>query len=250
MLMRYILVGVLLVLFGAGCAKQAPTLEPLVTVQPTPADDLPLPEQEPEDTEEELDQAEQEDDNLPNPSIEQDELPPPAPSAPSPSPPPSSPSPQPIPVPPFVLSSSAFASGGVIPVKYSCDGQDLNPPLSWSGAPAGTKSFALIIDDPDAVSVVGKVVDHWVLWNISSAAKSITEGSVPPGASQGRSYDASKYQGPCPPSGTSHRYFFKLYALDVERLDLPASTSGKALEGAMQGHIIKKTELVGRFTAK
>lgn len=178
---------------------------------------------------------------------------PPQPSLPQPQsimPSPSQPSLQPPPKAPFIFKSSAFASGAVIPVKYTCDGADTNPSLSWSGAPEATKSFTLIVDDPDAVPVIGHVADHWVLWNIPSSAASIAEGSVPAGASQGQSYSAQKYQGPCPPSGTTHRYTFKLYALDIERLNLPSSTSGKSLEAAMQGHIIKKAELTGRYTAK
>jgi hypothetical protein len=146
------------------------------------------------------------------------------------------------------LTSAAFKPGEMIPAKYTCDGPDVSPPLTWSDPPTGTKSFALISDDPDAP--VGTWV-HWVLWNIPASARSLEEnlpkqGSLPHGARQGTTdFRRIGYGGPCPPSGT-HRYFFKLYALDTT-LDLPAATTKKHLEKAMQGHILAQAELMGKY---
>jgi hypothetical protein len=146
------------------------------------------------------------------------------------------------------LTSAAFKPGELIPTKYTCDGPDVSPPLSWSDPPAGTKSFALISDDPDAP--VGTWV-HWVLWNVPAVARSLEENlpkkeSLPSGAKQGTTdFRRIGYGGPCPPSGT-HRYFFKLYALDTT-LNLPASTTKKDLEKAMQGHILAQAELMGKY---
>ena len=146
------------------------------------------------------------------------------------------------------LHSTAFDAGGMIPSKYSCDGQDLSPPLSWSDVPPTTRSFALIADDPDAPR--GLWV-HWVVWNIPAESRSLEEGmlkrdSLPNGAKQGTTdFRSVGYGGPCPPSGT-HRYFFKLYALDA-MLNLPSSTAKQDLEVAMKGHIIQQAELMGKY---
>ncbi len=146
------------------------------------------------------------------------------------------------------LKSQAFSSGDLIPSVHTCDGSDTSPPLSWTDPPAGTKSFALISDDPDAP--VGTWV-HWVLWNLPSAARSLEPNqpkkeSLPSGARQGTTdFRRIGYGGPCPPSGT-HRYFFKLYALDTS-LDLPSSATQKDLEKAMQGHILVQAELMGKY---
>lgn len=146
------------------------------------------------------------------------------------------------------LKSSAFQPGEMIPAKYTCDGPDVSPPLSWSDPPAGTRSFALISDDPDAP--VGTWV-HWVMWNIPPSARALEENlpkkdSLPNGAKQGTTdFRRIGYGGPCPPSGT-HRYFFKLYALDTT-LDLPPTTTKKALEKATQGHILAQAELMGKY---
>ncbi|MCH6558228.1 MAG: YbhB/YbcL family Raf kinase inhibitor-like protein [Nitrospirae bacterium] len=146
------------------------------------------------------------------------------------------------------LKSSAFEAGDLIPAKYTCDGSDVSPPLSWSDAPSGTQSFALISDDPDAPR--GTWV-HWVAWNIPATSRSLDEGlpkqdSLPNGMKQGTTdFRRVGYGGPCPPSGT-HRYFFKLYALDTS-LNLPSSTTKAALEKAMQGHILKQGELMGVY---
>ncbi len=149
----------------------------------------------------------------------------------------------------FELKSSAFANGSSIPAKYTCDGDDIAPPLSWSGSPAGTKSFAIIADDPDAPA--GTWV-HWVAWNIPASAVSFAEGlaksaQLSDGTKQGiTDFRRPGYGGPCPPSGT-HRYFFKLYALDA-MLDLPLSAGKAQLEAAMQGHVLGRTQLMGTYT--
>jgi Raf kinase inhibitor-like YbhB/YbcL family protein len=146
------------------------------------------------------------------------------------------------------LKSQAFQPGKMIPAKYTCDGQDISPPLSWSDPPAATMSFALISDDPDAP--MGTWV-HWVLWNIPVSARTLEENlpktaSPTNGAKQGTTdFHRVGYGGPCPPSGT-HRYYFKLYALD-STLDLPSSTTKKDLEKAMEGHILAQTELMGTY---
>ncbi len=146
------------------------------------------------------------------------------------------------------LTSHVFQAGNMIPPQYTCDGQDISPPLSWSDPPAGTISFALISDDPDAP--MGTWV-HWVLWNIPASARTLEENlpktaSLANGAKQGTTdFHRIGYGGPCPPSGT-HRYFFKLYALDTT-LDLPSGTTKKDLEKAMGGHILAQTELMGTY---
>src|SRR5438876_9788033 len=114
------------------------------------------------------------------------------------------------------ISSSAFQEGGNIPSKFTCDGTDANPPLRFEGAPAETKSLVLIVDDPDAPS---GLFTHWLIWNISSQTTTIAEGSTPKGVQGTNDFGKSGYGGPCPPSGT-HRYYFKIFALDRE-LDLP-----------------------------
>lgn len=149
------------------------------------------------------------------------------------------------------LRSPAFEHGGLIPAKYTCDGQDISPPLTWADPPAGTRSFALIADDPDAPR--GTWV-HWVAWNIPADTRSLNEGlpkqdALQNGMKQGTTdFRRVGYGGPCPPSGT-HRYFFKLYALD-STLNLPASTTKSDLEKAMQGHILQQAELMGKYQRK
>ncbi|MFH1470564.1 MAG: YbhB/YbcL family Raf kinase inhibitor-like protein [Candidatus Micrarchaeota archaeon] len=141
------------------------------------------------------------------------------------------------------ISSQAFNHNGMIPAKFTCKGENISPALEISGIPNGAKSLALIVDDPDAP--MGTWV-HWVVWNIQPIQK-IDEGSVPPGSSQGiTDFGKPGYGGPCPPSGT-HRYFFKLYALDSV-LNLPPTSKKSDLENAMKGHILEKAELVGLFS--
>ncbi len=147
------------------------------------------------------------------------------------------------------LTSSAFTEGAPIPLKYTCDGEDRSPPLRWSGVPPGTKSIALICDDPDAP--VGTWV-HWVLYNIPAATLELPEGVatgevVLGGARQGiNDFKRIGYGGPCPPRGNPHRYFFKLYALDAE-LSLKPKATKKDLVSAMQGHLLAEGQLVGTY---
>ncbi|MBI5740409.1 MAG: YbhB/YbcL family Raf kinase inhibitor-like protein [Nitrospirae bacterium] len=141
------------------------------------------------------------------------------------------------------ISSPAFGQNENIPAKYTCDGNDINPPLIIDGVPEKAKSLALIMDDPDAP--MGTFV-HWVVWNIDPKTKEIKENSAPRGAQQGTTdFRRRDYGGPCPPSGV-HRYFFKLYALDAP---LAVGTGAKKtdLEKAMKGHILAEAQLVGLY---
>ena len=141
------------------------------------------------------------------------------------------------------LSSPAFRHSDSIPSKYTCDGADVNPPLVIENAPLNAKSLALIVDDPDAPA--GNWV-HWVVWNIDPTTDEIRENTVPSGALQGiNDFRKHDYGGPCPPSGT-HRYFFKLYALDM-MLSLGPKANKAELERAMKGHIVTQGELIGLY---
>jgi len=146
------------------------------------------------------------------------------------------------------IKSSAFDEGAFIPGKYTCDGKDISPPLEWSLVPDGTKTFALICDDPDAP--MGTWV-HWVLFNLPGNIKELP-GNVPPlgvlenGAKQGKNdFGKTGYGGPCPPRGT-HRYYFKIYSLDKE-LDVNAGITKKELLKAMEGHILAEGQLMGKY---
>ncbi len=140
------------------------------------------------------------------------------------------------------LTSSAFQNNGQMPSEYTCDGSDLSPPLEISDVPLNAKSLALIMDDSDAP--VG-TWDHWVVFNIPTSTKEISKGTAPNGVAGKNSWGRTGYGGPCPPSGT-HRYFFKLYALDAT-LNLPEGSAKKELEKAMQGHIIAQAQLMGTY---
>lgn len=141
------------------------------------------------------------------------------------------------------ISISAFAYGEKIPEKYSCKGLDISPSIKISGIPVGTESLVLIVEDPDAP--VGLWI-HWLLWNIPLTGE-IAEGTVPEGAVQGlNSWGRNDYGGPCPPSGT-HRYFFRLYALDVS-LHLEAASSKAEVEEVMEGHVLGQAEWMGLFS--
>jgi hypothetical protein len=126
---------------------------------------------------------------------------------------------------------------------FTCDGQDISPALSWDSLPAGTKSLALIMDDPDAP--IGTWV-HWVLYNLPSDQSGLSEGVNRIGIDGKNSWGKTGYGGPCPPKGKSHRYFFKLYALDTA-LSLPTGASKAEVEKAMQGHILGQGQLMGRY---
>jgi len=151
----------------------------------------------------------------------------------------------------LVLKSDAFVNGQSIPAKYSCIGKNVSPALNWSDPPAGTQSFALIVDDPDAP--MGTWV-HWVLFNIPAGQRSLAEDLPVTGKNDGagaiyfgeNSSGNTRYDGPCPPSGT-HRYYFKLYALDTLVDLLPGATKEELLK-AMQGHILAQGELMGTFS--
>jgi len=148
----------------------------------------------------------------------------------------------------FQLSSTAFSNGDMIPKKYTCDGNDISPPLQWSDAPEGTASYALTCDDPDAP--VG-TWDHWLLFNIPPATASLSKGvtpatELPSGGTHGKnSWGKLGYGGPCPPGGT-HRYFFRLYALS-KLLDLPPGATKEQLLKAMKGHVLGDAELMGKY---
>jgi len=139
------------------------------------------------------------------------------------------------------ITSPAFAEGGMIPAKYTCDGDDVSPPLAVEGAPAGTTSLALIMDDPDAPAGVWV---HWVVWDIDPKTADIREDSSP-GTEGVTSFRKTGWGGPCPPSGT-HRYVFKLYALE-RKLGLPASATKDELLKAMEGRILAQTQLTGKY---
>ena len=149
----------------------------------------------------------------------------------------------------LIVSSSAFQEGGVIPTEYTCEGQDVSPPLAWDEPPAGTQSLVLIVDDPDAP--VG-VFTHWVLFNIPSNSRDLpealpTQAQLPSGAQQGKNdFGRLGYGGPCPPPGRPHRYRFTVYALD-QPLELTAGALKKQVLDAMQGHILAQGQLTGTY---
>lgn len=146
--------------------------------------------------------------------------------------------------PKFRLKSQSFEENGAIPAKYTCEGLNISPALSWEFTPLGIKSFALIVDDLDALE---KTWIHWVVYNIPSTVSSCNEGESPIGSLQGlNDLGEAKYEGPCPPSG-NHRYFFKLYALK-QTLNLSKGATRKQVEDAMQSLIIGEAELMGTYS--
>lgn len=145
----------------------------------------------------------------------------------------------------MALGSPAFAPGAAIPKKHTCDGENVSPPLAWSGVPAGVRSFAVVCDDPDA-----RRFTHWVLFNVPADAASLAEGvrtgHLPAGAAEGRNdFEGVGWGGPCPPGG-EHRYEFRLYALDVPSLALTAPTK-QQLENAIEGHVLAEAKLTGTY---
>lgn len=141
----------------------------------------------------------------------------------------------------MTITSTAFADQGVIPVIYTCQGEDRSPPLDIRNTPAGTKTLALIMDDPD--TPMGTWT-HWIMWNIPPTIN-IPEGHTPDGAVEGKGSRKTGYQGPCPPSGT-HRYRFHVYALDTQ-LSIPAGSDRTVLEQAIDGHILDDATLTGLY---
>jgi len=155
----------------------------------------------------------------------------------------------------LTVTSPAFRQNGYIPAKYACGGADVSPELDWTGLPAGAKSVAVIMEDPDAAPVTWV---HWILFDIPASAKGLKEnvlktGTLPDGSRHGVSWGVDEagfsrlgYSGPCPPPGKPHRYFFKVYALD-KTLGLPAGAPKRALLKAMEGHVLVSGELVGLY---
>lgn len=145
------------------------------------------------------------------------------------------------------LTSSAFGHEEKIPSKYTCDGENLNPPLGISEIPEGTRSLALIMEDPDVSRNLREdgMWDHWVVFNLPADLREIQEGNEPPGTAGVGTNNETGYFGPCPPD-REHRYFFKLFALDIE-LDLPEKSTKADVEKAMEGHVLEQTELMGRY---
>ncbi|ULA67020.1 MAG: YbhB/YbcL family Raf kinase inhibitor-like protein [Nitrospira sp.] len=150
---------------------------------------------------------------------------------------------------PFELTGSTFKEGELVPKEHTCEGEDVSPPLRWNHPPAGTRSFALIADDPDAP---GGTWVHWVMYNIPIDIRGLAEGLpaqeiLPNDAQQGlNDFKRLGYGGPCPPPGKPHRYFFKLYALDQDLSLKPRATKAQVLD-AMKGHVLAEAQLMGRF---
>lgn len=141
------------------------------------------------------------------------------------------------------ITSSAFTEGGNIPKLYTCDDQNISPPLAWTGVPTNTMSLALIMDDPDASS--GTWV-HWLLYNLSANLISLEQGKNGGGTDGKNDFNKIGYGGPCPPRGSNHRYIVKLYALD-SNLDLKSGATKAQVENAMKGHILAQGQLMGRY---
>lgn len=145
------------------------------------------------------------------------------------------------------LTSAAFSTGATIPVRHTCEGEDLSPALTWNNVPEGTRTFALVVDDPDAP---GKTWVHWLVWDIPASARSLPEGLGPTAGDvrQGTNdFKSIGYGGPCPPKGHgAHRYFFRLFALD-RRVDLPPGATRAEVDAAMKGHVLATGELMGKF---
>lgn len=150
----------------------------------------------------------------------------------------------------LTIHIAAFVHGRPIPLRHSCDGADESPALTWNGVPAGAKSFALIMDDPDAP---GGVWNHWLLWDIPASEQSLPDAFEPgrAGVSGRNDFGRRGYGGPCPPRGHGpHRYFFRLYAVDQESLGLAEGASRQALENALQGHVVGQAEYMGAYERK
>jgi Raf kinase inhibitor-like YbhB/YbcL family protein len=154
---------------------------------------------------------------------------------------------------PFQVTVEGFPEGGSIPKQYTCDGQDRSPAVRWSGAPPGVKSFALIMDDPDAP---GGTWTHWLLYDIPASMQSLPEGTKHgeashDGLSGKNDFNRLGYGGPCPPKRHGpHRYFFKVFALDVSSLGLPAGAGRAQVDRALKGHVLAEAQYMGRYERK
>lgn len=152
----------------------------------------------------------------------------------------------------ITLSSSAFKNNAVIPQRFSCQGENISPDLAWSSAPKETKSFALIVEDPDAPH---GTFYHWIMYNIPASERGLDENiakrdTLPNGTRQGtNSFQQMGYGGPCPPPGNAHRYYFKLYALDTQ-INIPGEATRDQVVSAMQGHILAEREIMGTYQRK
>lgn len=144
------------------------------------------------------------------------------------------------------LTSSAFSDGGIIPSRYTCEGKNINPPLTITGVPSNAKALVLIMDDPDVPPHLRtEPWDHWIIFNMPPSTQQIAENSKPGGVFGKTTYGHTQYGGPCPPD-REHRYFFKLYAIDC-LLPLKTGVTKKEVEAAMQGHIIASSQMIGRY---
>lgn len=145
------------------------------------------------------------------------------------------------------ISSSAFSNGQPIPAQYTCQGKNISPPLAWTGAPGNAASLALIVDDPDAPAGVWT---HWIVFNLPPDATGLPEDAasfVAASAKEGvNNFKHASYNGPCPPAGKAHRYFFKIYALDT-KIDLPSGATRKDVEAAMATHVLAEGQLMGTY---
>jgi Raf kinase inhibitor-like YbhB/YbcL family protein len=137
----------------------------------------------------------------------------------------------------MTLSAGGLPDGSSMPRRFTCDGRNISPRLAWSGEPEGTQSFALIVDDPDA-----RDFNHWLLWDIPASVHSLDEGAKAEGISGTNGFGDRGYGGPCPPSAGTHRYFFRLFALDVPSLNLKAGKGRDALDSALRKHVLAKVE--------
>ena len=151
------------------------------------------------------------------------------------------------------IRSTAFTEGGEIPVRHTCEGDDVSPPLAWAGAPAGTRSLALVVDDPDAPDPAAPktIWVHWVLWDLPPAAAGLPEGvardRLPPGTREGlNDWKRTGWGGPCPPVGR-HRYFFRLFALDAPLGELGGAPTRARLDAAMRGHVLAEATIMGTY---
>jgi hypothetical protein len=146
------------------------------------------------------------------------------------------------------VKSASFSDGGFIPQKYTCEDADLSPDVQWTAAPAGTRSIALVMHDPDAPADF----THWIVYNMEASTRELAEGAslraeMPQGSSEGsNSYGKTGYAGPCPPAGKPHHYVFRIYALD-RRLVLPEGATRRQLEAAMKGHVVAEGQMIGIY---